>query len=62
MLRPARPSPSSPLKNDGCVVAWMRRQNERSKNARFASRGEPSSTLGEVEKRHDGVFQQAVRQ
>jgi hypothetical protein len=31
------------------------------KNTRFASRGELCSTLGEVEKRHDGVFQQAVR-
>jgi predicted tellurium resistance membrane protein TerC len=31
------------------------------KNARFASRGELCSTLGEVEKRHDGVFQQPAR-
>jgi hypothetical protein len=30
------------------------------KNARFASRGELCSTLGEVEKRRDGVFQQAA--
>jgi hypothetical protein len=32
-------------------------ENGRLKNARFASRGELCSTLGEVEKRHDGVFQ-----
>jgi hypothetical protein len=44
----------------GCFVAWMRRQNGLLKNARFASRGELRSTPGEVEKRHDGVFQQAA--
>jgi hypothetical protein len=48
------------LKKAGCWVARKRRQIERLKNARFASRGELCSTLGEVEKRHDGVIQQAA--
>jgi len=39
----------------------MRLQNERLKNARFASRDELCSTPGEVLKRQDGVLQQADR-
>jgi hypothetical protein len=34
---------SSLLKATGCVVAWMRLQNGRLTNARFASRGEPTT-------------------
>ena len=52
---------SSPLKKSaGCYVAWMRRQN-RDPSRGFASREELCSELGEVEKRYDGVFQQADR-
>jgi hypothetical protein len=53
--------PNSPLKNStGCVIAWMRCQNSDASRY-FASRAELGSALGEVEKCHDGNFQQAAK-
>ena len=46
-------SPSS--FSTGCVVAGVRRQNSNESGC-FASRPELCSGLGEIEKRHDGVF------
>jgi hypothetical protein len=54
-------SASSPLKNSmGCLIVWMRCQNSDASRC-FASRAEFSSALGEVEKCHDGIFQQAAK-
>src|SRR4051812_23502269 len=49
------------LKNStACVIARMRSQNSDGSRC-FASRAELSSALGEVEKCHEGIFQQAAR-
>src|SRR4051812_3162187 len=56
-----QPAANRLLKNStACVIAWMRSQNSDGSRY-FASRAELSSALGEVEKCHDGIFQQAAR-
>ncbi|TWT30647.1 hypothetical protein Enr8_41680 [Blastopirellula retiformator] len=52
--------PTSPLIfSTGCVIARMRSQNS-DVSRYFASREELCSESGEVEKCHDGIFQQAA--
>src|SRR4051794_6685716 len=49
------------LKNStACVIARMRSQNSDGSRY-FAGRAELSSALGEVEKCHEGIFQQAAK-
>ena len=45
---------------NGCDIAWKRCQND-DVSRYFASREELCSELGDIEKRHDGVFHQAAR-
>jgi hypothetical protein len=48
------------MESTGYAIAWMRSQNNDA--SRYSeSRAELCSALGEVEKCHDGIFEQTVR-